>query len=52
MRDFAHHYLLGYHFLVLEISYSQDATMDINTKYVKDAVLCKDMPFRGCKTKI
>jgi len=36
MRDFAHHCLLSYLFWgVLEITYSQDATMDIDTKYVK-----------------
>jgi len=35
MRDFAHHCLLGYLFWVLEITYSQDATANIDTKYVK-----------------
>ena len=36
---------------VLEITYSQDATTDINAKYVKKAVLRKDMPFGGAKPK-
>jgi len=35
MRDFAHHCLLGYLFWILEITYSQDATTDIDAKYVK-----------------
>jgi len=35
IRDFAHHCLLGYLFLgVLAITYSQDATTDIDAKYV------------------
>ena len=51
MRDFVHQCLLAYPpFSVLEITYSQDATTDINAKYVKDAVLCKDVPFGGHKT--
>ena len=35
MRDFAHHCFLGYLFWILEITYSQDATTDIDAKYVK-----------------
>jgi len=35
MPDFAHHRLLGYLFWVLEITYCQDATTDINAKYIK-----------------
>jgi len=36
MRDFAHQCLLGCLFWgVLEITYSQDATTDIDAKYVK-----------------
>jgi len=35
MCDFVHQHLLGYFWGVLEITYSQDATTDINAKYVK-----------------
>jgi len=34
------------------LTYSQDATTDINAKYVKDAVLRKLVPSRGLKSKI
>jgi len=42
MRDFAHHCLLGY-FFGLEITHSQDATTDIDAKYVK-----RRGPAQGC----
>jgi len=42
MGDFAHQCLLGYFLGVLTITYSQDATTDINAKYVK--LECRPMP--------
>jgi len=51
MRDFAHQCLLGY-FLGFTITYSQDGTTDIKQNTSKDAVLRKDVPFGGRKTKI
>ena len=38
-------------FLVLSIIYSQDATTDVDAKYIKDAVLRKDVSFRVAKPK-
>jgi len=53
MRDFAHHCLLGYLFEVLEITYSQDATTDIDAKYVKRRGSAQVCAFGGtAQTKI
>jgi len=47
MRDFAHQCLLGYFFGgVLTITYSQDATTDINAKYVKRRGSAQGCAFR------
>jgi len=48
MRDFAQNCLLGYIiFLVPSITYSQDATTDIDAKYVKRRVSAQ-----GCVAKL
>jgi len=51
MRDFSHQCLLGYFLGVLTITFSHDATRDINAKYVKRRGLRKDMPFEGRNSK-
>jgi len=44
--------LLGYFLGVLEIIYSQDATTDINAKYVRRRSSAQGCAFWGRKTKI
>ena len=51
MRDFAHHCLLGYFFWVLTITYSQDATRDIDAKYVKRRGFAQGCVFLGSQNQ-
>jgi len=46
--------LLGnfFYFFVLPIAYSQDASTDFDTKYVKRRGSAQECAFWGCKTKI
>jgi len=51
MRDFAQNCVLGYPFLGgLEITYIQDATTDIDAKYVKRRGSVQGCAFWGRKT--
>jgi len=51
MGDFAHQCLLGYFLGVLTITYSQDATTDINAKYVKRRGSAQGCAFWGSQNQ-